>query len=151
MQIATFQVEFIEKIKALFPEDSASLHLYTHNLLVRHGTKFHPTNSRLTFREAEIGDDAVCRLRGYIRVEYIRPILTLGYGQELVELAKARENGFVFMDELDAIPFEKAIERNLLTETVIARVKRFRYPGETFCVLTPQEDIDDVNALDERI
>ena len=147
MQVEVFLERFIGELRKIFPEDCAAMHIYKHNLLLKRcNGKFKSIRSSMTFREAGVEDGSICRLRGYIRAEYTRPLLTIGYGRELAELEKRRkEEDYVLMDERDSIGYEAAKEMGVLSSEAIAGVERFPYRDSAtfFVVLCPESDIDE--------
>jgi hypothetical protein len=147
VQIDSFLRYFSRRVGDLLPVECAAMHLYTHNLLVKTKTGFKPVDSNLTLREAMITEGTICRLRGYIRVEYTLPLLDIEYSWQPVRLELARARGLVVFDEMDSISFEDAKKQGLLNKSAIARVEHFSHSGEFFVVLCPKDEIDDVPEL----
>jgi hypothetical protein len=149
LQISAFLERFIEEMSRVFdPAKCATLHLFTHNLLVKKPDgKFRPVRSTLTFREAAIGDGATCRLRGYIRAEYLTPSFEL-----TLPGSSRREKGLAIMDELDSISLEQAEKKGALSQNALDHVHSFKAPASAwFVVLCPESDIEDDEELTARV
>ena len=147
IQIDSFLRYFSRRVGDLLPVECAAMHLYTHNLLIKTKTGFRPVDSNLTLREAMITEGTICRLRGYIRVEYTLPLLDIEYSWQPARLELARARGLVVFDEMDSISYEDAKKQGLLSESAMARVERFSRSGKFFVVLCPTEEIEDVPEL----
>lgn len=167
MLISAFLEEFREELRDVFrPVGCAFLHLYEHNLLLRGPSgKFRPLSSMLTFCEAGLTNEAVCRLRGYIRAEYTNVQLTLPSSREMLRKMgfvryrgrwmREEDTNFVLLDEMDSISLEEAKERGVISANALERVQRFlRLPIVVvawFVVLCPESDIEDVEGLGDKI
>src|SRR5713226_2134131 len=107
LEIATFLERFIEELKELFPINCSTMHLYTHNLLVERSGRFKPARRNLTLREAGITNGTICRLRGYIRVEYSNTTLTMGSRPGYDDFVKVRAEGSALLDEKGSMTYEE--------------------------------------------
>jgi len=107
MQVGVFVKLLLEDIGNRIPyREHRLLPLYDLNLAVKHQEQYEVVSNELTLQEADLTTGATCKLRGYIRIEYLI-FYASGYESELSrEVREAVKEGRIFLDEDIAIPVE---------------------------------------------
>ncbi|MFP5245782.1 MAG: hypothetical protein ACLGH0_03725 [Thermoanaerobaculia bacterium] len=81
--------------------------LYENNLLVQRGGEFVAVDADKTLKEAGVRQGSVCKIGGYVRVEYMFATLHVDDAKARAEIREARERGEVFLDEDSAAPAQE--------------------------------------------